>query len=168
MSNNRHDKNLALLKQVIIPHHPMFTNATKEFKEQVLQHPGMFNCEHGVEIAMAAASKGLYEFVDGAGYDNSDSSDTKTVTVNWNTKKAEVSSIENKIGALRIVIYDPSTNSLDYMFIPAKAVNYLASPCYGKNRHKLRLIMTYSSWTGHWNRFEEFRVDSFEELARMV
>ena len=166
---NRHGKNLALLENVIVPHHHIFKNCDNLYKEMALKNPVLFNVEHGVEKAMADASNGLYEFVDAVGYDNSDFSDTKTTSVNFNTRVAEVKGIENKIGALRIVIYNPrSHRKVDYMFIPAAAVQSLALACHGNDSHKSRLLIKYSANGDHYNKFEQFRISTFENLAKKI
>lgn len=166
---NRYHKHHALLRDVLIPYHPMFANNSANAKLS-LQDPELFNVEHGVEVAMAAASDGLYTFIDGHGYDNSDMSDTKTVSVNNYTCKAELTNVENKIGALRIVIYNPIMDATHFMYIPASHVRALELACYGKNSHKTRMIMQFRQYSSGWytyNKYDRYLVPCFKTLAKM-
>lgn len=161
---NRFNKNLMLLKDVILPHHPVFSKVPSIVQDAALQDPEFYNCERGVEVSMAAASNGMYTFVDAAGYDNSDYSDTKTASVNLKTGLVEIIGTETKIGALRIVIYNAIANKLDYMFIPNQSLRVTEEPYYGKgSSHRLR--MKYNEYLDRYNRFDHFRVASFKDLA---
>lgn len=156
-------KNLVLMRDVIIKHHPRFRK-NPSLCQHGLESPDDFNIEHLVELTLAEV--GGLRFVNQAGYDFlPDYSDSKTVSVNENTRKAEIHSVENKIGALRITAYNPHTHSVDFFFVPHRDLLEIKLPCYGVSAHKERVMFTYSE-PGHYNSFENFRVNSFKELAK--
>ncbi len=154
-------KNLVLLRDVISVHHPKF-KASADLRQLAQTNPTMFNVERLIEETLAAV--GPYDYVDEEGYDFTDYSDSKTVTVNINTRRAEIGNVETKIGALRITAYNPHTDSLDYFFVPKHRMSYVKSPCYGIQSHKERIQF---SWTVQkdYGWFEDFRVDNFTDLA---
>ena len=108
-------KNEVLMRDVIIKYHPEFRKSAS-LREQGMKHPDMFNIEYLVEQSLAAV--GPYEFVDEAGYDFTDFSDSKTVTVNAKTGNTCIRSVEAKIGALRVVAFNAITGETDYFFVP--------------------------------------------------
>ena len=156
------DKNKALMQEVIVKHHPEFKNRP-ELSSYGLEYSEMFNIERLIEETLAAVGK--YHFVDGDGYDFTDYSDSKTVTINKNTLKAEISSVENKIGALRITAFNPVSNSVDYFFVPADDLDDVRLPCYGKHHHKKRVVFQYNEQKDHYNQFEKYRLPSFVRMA---
>ena len=156
-------KNLVLMRDVVVEYHPDFQKSSDLCKHG-LEHPHHFNIEHLIEESLAAA--GGLRFVNCAGYDFlPDYSDSKTVSVNENTRKAEINSVENKVGALRITAYNPHTDSVDFFFVPHRDLLEIKLPCYGVSAHKERVQFTYSE-KGHYNYFEDFRCGSFKELAK--
>lgn len=160
------NKHLMLMRDVVCKYHPDFRNS-QDLRQFGMTKPTLFNIERLVEESLAAV--GGYEFVDEEGRDFNDkwNSDSKTVTVIQYPSKmvAEIGSVENKIGSLRVTIYNPFNEGTDFMYIPKRDLSYLKLPCYGKNSHKERLKITWNSQADHYNKFEEFRVRSFEELA---
>jgi hypothetical protein len=106
--------------------------------------------------------------VDGAGYDFlPDFSDSKTVTVNHRSRVAEISSVETKIGAIRITAYNPFKDACDYFYIPADQLALVKEPCYArKSVLKERIKFTYSKLGDAYGQFERFRVASFRALAQ--
>ena len=155
-------KQLVLMRDLICKYHPEFVRS-RDMRRCGLNFPHMFNVERLVEESLAAV--GGYKFVDEEGYDFSDYSDSKTGTVNINTRKVQIGSVENKIGALRITIYNPHRNCLDFMFIPKRHVSQSKIACCGKEFHKERLMMMWNQTDNHYNKFEDFRVSNFEALA---
>ena len=156
-------KSTTLLKNVIFKHlSDMFPTETS--RRQALKYPKVFNVEHLTEIALAKV--GGYEFVDAEGYDFSDFSDSKTTSTNPNTNVVTISSIENKIGALRITCYNHVKQALDYFFVPSNKLHTVALACYGKNSHKQRIIARYTEAGDHYNQFEKFRIADFVTLAQ--
>lgn len=158
-------KNYLIMRDIVIKHHPEFKKS-KDLQEYGLEHPEIFNCERLVEESLAAV--GGYNFVDEScrDFDDTDNSDSKTVTVQPSTPYMEVGGVENKIGSLRITIYNPYSESLDYMYVPKDDVKTLKESCYGKNSHKEKLKTRYNSQTNNYNRLEKFRVKSFKDLAK--
>jgi len=157
-------KNEVLMREIIVKYHPDFVNS-KDLKRVGLEKSKHFNVESLIEECLA--SVGGYKFVDEDGYDFTDFSDSKTVSVNRNTLKAEISSVETKIGAIRIVAYNPFKSTVDFFFIPAKKLKDVKEPCYGKSSHKERIVFKYSTKdddTYGW--IEDFRVKDFPTLAR--
>lgn len=159
------DKNTVLLRDVIIKHHPEFIQQ-QELSNFCMKYSEMFNIEKLIEHTLSAV--GGYEFVDAAGFDFDDFSDSKTVTINRKTLKGEIGSVENKIGALRITAYNPVKDSVDYFFVPANKLDEVRIPCYGKNKHKQRIVFQYNRIYDHYNQFEKYRVHSFTQLAKLT
>ena len=155
-------KSLVLMRDVICIYHPEF-RASKDLRSYGIKHPEIFNVERLIEESLAAV--GPYQFVDKEGYDFTDLSDSKTTTVNANTRVVTISSVETKIGALRITAYNPFKDAADYFYVSKRDMKYVKSPCYGNNDHKERILFTYSKKGDNYNMFEDYRVRSFEELA---
>ena len=156
-------KNLVLMRDVICIYHPEFRKS-RDLQSYGLKHPDIFNVERLIEESLSAV--GNYLLVDREGYDFSDYSDSKTTTVNLNSRVGTVSSVETKIGALRITAYNPFKNAADYFFVSRQDLKYVKSPCYGVNDHKERIKFTYSKKSDSYGMFEDYRVDNFKELAR--
>lgn len=157
-------KQRTLLKEIIIPNLPELF-ASKAARDFALANPHAFNVEHLVELSLARV--GEYEFVDGNGYDFDDNSESKTTTVNEKTLSLTVMGVENKIGSMRIVAYNPIKESVDYFFLTQQQLRAYASRASGKNTsHKERLQARWNAPRDHYNQFEQFRVNSFEELAK--
>lgn len=162
-------KQITFLNEIIFKYLPEFlsnTSLQQHYIEIINKYPTSIDVENLIEHALAFL--GGYNFVDEEyrDFNDKDNSDSKTVTVNYKTGRAEVGSIENKIGAIRLTIYNPlSINKLQYMFLPKYAVGLLARPCYGKSSHKTRLIPIWSPRTQSYNMFQPYLVDSFKDLA---
>ena len=156
-------KSLVLMRDVISIYHPEFRKS-KDLRTYGIKHPDIFNIERLVEESLAAV--GPYEFVDQEGYDFTDLSDSKTTTINANTRVGTISSVETKIGALRITAYNPFKESADYFYVSKRDMKYVKSPCYGNNDHKERILFKYSTKSDAYGMFEDYRVKSFEELAQ--
>ena len=67
---------------------------------------------------------------------------------------------------MRITIFNPLSDSVDFMFIPSDNRVKLARACYGANEHVQRLQMTWNSDYDHYNMFEQFRMPTFTDMAR--
>ena len=156
-------KNLVLMRDVISIYHPEF-RASKDLRAYGVKHPDIFNVERLIEESLAAV--GPYEFVDESGYDFTDYSDSKTTTVAEYDNIMAIGSVESKIGALRITIYNPHKQALDYMYMPYRAWQRFKECSYGKSEHKERLRVRWNASHDHYNSFEDFRVRSFEDLAQ--
>lgn len=157
-------KEFVLMRDVITQYHPAFINS-RDMRRTGLANPKLFNIELLVEESLAEV--GGYKFVDAKGYDFSDFSDSKTTTVNANTGIVTISSVETKIGALRITAYNPFKESADCFFVPASDLDIVREPCYGNNSHKQRIKFTFSKkYEDHYGWFEKYRVDNFKILAK--
>lgn len=156
-------KQRTFLRDIIIPTLPELfpTEATKSY---ALSNPHIYNVEHLVELCLAKL--GTYEFVDEEGYDFTDLSDSKTTTVNERTLVMTISSVETKIGSLRICAYNPIKESVDFFFLTHQQLRAYALPCYGNNSHKERLLARWNAGRDCYNQFEQFRVKTFQELAK--
>ena len=160
--NNKTLKARALLRDDIIPHHPLFKDASDAQKAAALANPLIFNVEHMVEVVLATLGK--YDFVDAAGYDFTDYSDSKTAILD-KAGRCDVAGVESKIGAIRLTVYLPQQDRLDYFFIPKQSLDLLKRANYGVNDHKQRLRLNYSLTQDHWNSYEPYRLFSLEALA---
>ena len=160
-------KNHALLREVISQHHPDFIDSV-DLKRFAEQFPDMFDVPKLIEHTLAHV--GGYDFVDEGGRDFNDpwNSDSKTATViqDGRSLTAVISSVENKIGSLRITVYNPFAGRVDYFYIPKRWVDRAKERCYGKSSYKEKLRIRYNQRGDHYNWFEDFRVDNFETLAR--
>ena len=158
-------KNHVLIRDIISKYHPTFI-ADENLSAWALANPRRLNVELLIEETLAAV--GGYDFVDAAGYDFNDScqSDSKTTSVNIETRVVEVKNVENKIGALRITIFNPLSDSVDFMFIPSDDRVKLTRACYGTSQFKQRLRMNWNSDYDHYNMFEQFRMPTFADMAR--
>ena len=155
-------KSLVLMRDVICVYHPSF-NSSRDLQKFGLEMPERFNIERLIEETLAAL--GPYRYVDEEGYDFTDYSDSKTTTINSNTRVGTVGSVETKIGALRITAYNPFKESADYFYVSKRDLKYVKSPCYGVNDHKERIVFSYSKKGDNYGIFEDYRVKDFRELA---
>jgi hypothetical protein len=158
-------KNHVLIRDIISKFHPDFIT-NYPLSAWALANPQKLNIEGLIEETLAAV--GGYDFVDEDGYDFNDScqSDSKTTSVNIKTRVVEVKNIESKIGALRITVFNPLKDSVDFMFIPSDDRVKLARACYGTSMFKQRLQMNWNSDCDHYNMFEQFRMPTFKDMAR--
>lgn len=153
-------KNYVLARDIINVWHPYYKN-----KPQPLDRASDLNVERLVEETMAYVGK--YNFVDEDGRDFDDplDSDSKTVSVRKSGNKVTISSVENKIGALRVVVFNHNTDGLDYFFIPLDDIKTLSKFASGKNSYKKIIESQYNLTKKTYARLEDYRASSFEELA---
>ena len=156
-------KQRTFLRDVIIPTLPELF-PTEASKSYALANPHIYNVEHLVELCLSKV--GGYEFVDAEGYDFTDYSDSKTTTVNEKTLTLTISSVETKIGSLRICAYNPIAERIDYFYMTQQQLRIYALPCYGKHSHKERLLARWNAGRDDYCQFEQFRVETFEQLAK--
>ena len=156
-------KSLVLMRDIICVYHPSFSSSP-DLQKFGLEMPERFNIERLIEETLAAV--GPYRYVDEEGYDFTDYSDSKTTTINANTRVGTISSVETKIGALRIIAYNPFKDAADFFYVSKRDMKYVKSPCYGVNDHKERIVFTYSKKGDNYGMFEDYRVENFKELAR--
>lgn len=166
-----------LLDEVIFKYHPDVKD--NDPVQQVLRkHIEWINIERMVEETMAAV--GGYEFVDAAHYDFSDGTDSKTASVQPSARKrygvetnsylCEITGIGNvgdnsqvKSGALRVIVYNPHTQRLEYYFIPNK--DMLKEMRYHSGGY--RITTTWNINKEHNNKLAKYEVDSFLTLATL-
>lgn len=168
-------KQTAILRDIAFKYHPNLSKLSLTSQREILATanlcPKVYNAEHIVELSLAHI--GGYSFVDQAyrDYNDVDNSDSKTGTVNINTRRVEVGGLENKIGAIRLLVWNPILDVLDYFFVPHDMWRFegYSYKCHGKNKKdKLRFLFTWNSITNHYNKFEIFRLKDFVELATMT
>jgi hypothetical protein len=165
-------KHQMFMEQIVCKYHPEFRKS-KDLQKYGLKYPEIFNIERLIEESLAAV--GGYDFVDEAGRDFNcpSNSDSKTVTVvnNGGHRQAKVmviGSVENKIGSLRVTIYNPWKQGVDYMYIPKKNVQLLmenSGTAGNDSGFKQRIRGTWNPERDDYNKLECFRVSSFKELA---
>lgn len=159
-------KHQILMRDVVCVYHPEF-RASKDLRKYGLAHADIFNIERLIEESLAAV--GGYDFVDETGRDFNDqwNSDSKTTTVlqDGRSKTAIIGSVENKIGSLRVTIYNPFKDGVDFAYVPKWGVERLREPSYGKNAYKERIRARWNATSDHYNSLEGFRVKNFEALA---
>lgn len=156
-----------LLQEVIFNHHPDFRVNTA-LKDMALKNPDYFNVERLVEHSLAHV--GGYEFLDADGYDFSDYSDSKTASIGTNGV-ATVGNIlgrgktgEAKLGDLRVILYNPFKQRLDYYFMPKAGWESIRE--YG-DANKGRLRAAYSPDLDRVYKWHQWQVKDFETLAQM-
>ena len=173
-------KQETLLNGIIFPRLPGLEDPIMQaaILKLIELYPTAVDVENLVEHALAF--NGNYKFVDEdrRDFNDIDDSDSKTVTVNINSRKAEIIGLENKIGSIRITVFNSlSSEKISYLYIPRLWVPMMKRECYGINEGKKRFIITWSEKRpkkykdkkiGYFNQFEKFRVDSFEALAEMT
>lgn len=155
-----------LLREVIFQHHPDFKTSS-QLKDLALRNPDYFNVERLVELAMAHV--GGYEFLDEDGYDFSDFSDSKTASIGHGNV-ATVTNIlgrgksgEAKVGDLRVILYNPYKDRLDYYFMPKAGWESIRE--YG-DANKGRLRAKYSPDLDTVFKWRQWQCADFETLAR--
>jgi hypothetical protein len=162
-------KHLLFMEQIVCNYHPEFKNS-KDLQMYGKKHADIFNIERLIEETLAAV--GGYDFVDETGRDFNCpfNSDSKTVSVvnNGNCLIMIIQSVENKIGSLRVTIYNPFKEAIDYMYIPKHAVRMLmenSGTTGNESGFKQRIRATWSPKSDSYNKLEKYRVKSFVELA---
>lgn len=166
-----------LLKEIIFVHHPDFVGQAHTQKI-VYAGADWVNTERLIEHTMAHV--GGYNFIDGDHEDFDDGTDSKTASVRLNPVPKgsqqghilEISGIGRggaggslKKGALRVVLYNPVAQRLDYFFIPKAA--WAGMLKYHPTSGIAKIVATWNSKTDTCNKLDPFKVSSFEELARM-
>lgn len=155
-------KQQLILEEIVLPYHPVFQR-DPELRQKALDYPEYFNAEHLTEITMAHV--GGYQFVDENRYDFSDYSECKTATINRHDRRAVITNVVRKlpkIGDLRVVLYNPCRERLDYYFMP-RAEWEIIREHNKDNRSKLRA--TYVDEHDYIIKWHQWRVPDFETLA---
>lgn len=165
-------KNLVFMRDIVCKYHPAFKRSA-DLRHYGIKHNEIFNIERLIEESLAAL--GGYDFVDAEGYDFNDIyySDSKTVSVINNggatqTKVIIIQSVENKIGSLRVTIYNPFKKGIDFLYIPKKDVQRLmenSGTTGTASKLKQRIRTSWNPERDDYNKLEHYRVGSFKELA---
>ena len=169
---NNMSKNKLLATEIVAKYHPTYRrNADR--KANLLKNPDHYKLTYLVEQAMA--SVGSHKFVDGHHYDLSDYSEIKTASIRMapSTKggcsfAGEITGVtgasgNEKIGPIRLVVYNPHTSSLMYYMLPKDVWSQKITrhPTSGVGK----VTYTYNSNTDAIAKFEDYRVKSFRQLA---
>jgi len=180
--DNTVDKHLIMFKEIILPHHTMFKGYSKEDQEKVLKDIRIYGCIYNAEglVEQCMAIIGGYKHVRaGHGFDFSDKSDAKTITLSevtenriltgtkrekiYTTIFAYLKNVHTKIGPLRVVVFNAPCNCLDYFYIPKSDVKGLTTNASSvKKSDQIRI--SYRKDESY--NIEKFRVANFEEVAR--
>lgn len=158
------NKHQLILRDIACAHIDRYRNSW----DSIQDHWRDFNVEHLVEQAMCEL--GGYEFVDQHHYDNSDYSDTKTASINTHDRFATVGSILSqytgrpKAGDLRVVLYNPYHDRLDYYFMPKAGWESIRE--YGE-ANKGRLRAKYNPEQDRVHKWHQWQVPTFRDLAEM-
>ena len=165
-----------ILRDVICEYHPDVAG-NKQVITFLKKHVNWLDIEGMVEETMAHV--GGYKFVDEAHYDFSDGTDCKTASVQPSPRKrygqettahlCEITGIGNvgdysqvKSGDLRVVVYNPHKQCLQYYFIPHK--DMLRIMRYHSGGYRIT-----TNWNHKWDRnmkLDQFEVDDFVILSR--
>jgi len=159
-------KNYVLMRDIISKYHPEFRDSKNtSLQKYALKNPDIFNCERLIEETLAAV--GGYNFVNETGrdFDCPYNSDSKTTSLGCGSG-FQILGVENKIGSLRITVYNPYKDRLDFLYMPYSSVQFYKEVSYGKNQFKERVRGKWNQNNDHYNRLERFRVHTFEDLAR--
>ena len=165
---DKNSKEYVFMHDIVCANHPEFRNYPDR-QAWALNSPDSFNIPRLVEESLAVV--GPYEFVDAAGYDFSDKSDSKTTTVRFSPSQKsaghiEITNIETKIGDLRITAFNSRMNRVDFFWLPRHNVKQLKVPSSGKKAAFKEVIrFNYSIKKDNYGKFEKYRLGSFKELA---
>jgi hypothetical protein len=172
----KHGKQTAILKDVLFKHHPWFMHQSTDhnFLSWAYGNPKVFNVEALVEEALAHC--GGYAFIDAAHKDFSDGTDSKTASVSLgptkegtNSYRVNISGLSTSTGALksgdlRVTLYVAPLHELQYYMIPHE---WWVQKCRKQpSAVSSTLIATWNRTNNEIPRLKQFRLPSFESLAK--
>ena len=141
-----------------LPAHLVSDPAKVETMKYLAKH-GLLQRDRFYEYALAENSNGKYTMCSEDARDFTDDSDAKSVTVNYrdsaNRGSVIITGIGNKVGALRVMAYDPATKTFRYYFI----FDYESVRRYG------RIEFSVNGRSKYNNGECGFELNSFAELA---
>jgi hypothetical protein len=148
------------LIQHLPPH--LISNPKQVETIKYLAKYGLLQRDRFYEFALAENSGGKYTMCSEDARDFTDDTDAKSVTVNYresngNGGKVLVTGIGNKVGALRVMAYDPAMQNFRYYFI----FDYESVRAYGRIEFPVGGNSKYNN--GECG----FELNSFAELAVM-
>lgn len=168
-------KHEMLFEEIISKYHPdiVGNESVIDFCKKNIK---WLNIERMIEETMAAV--GGYDFVDQPHYDFTDGTDSKTASVAPNSRtyygketssySCEIGGIGNigenssvKTGALRVIVYNPHTQELEYYFIPNKDMKKLMR--WHASGYRITTTWNINKQTN--NKLDPYRVKDFETLA---
>jgi hypothetical protein len=154
---------IAFINELVqhLPSH-LISNPKQVDTIKYLAKHGLLQRDRFYEFALAENSKGKYAMCSEDARDFTDDSDAKSVTVNYresngNGGKVLVTGIGNKVGALRVMAYDPAADNFRYYFI----FDYESVRDYGRIEFPVGGNSKYNN--GECG----FELNSFAELAEM-
>jgi len=154
-------KEHAIATEIIVKYHKRYKRNNYK-KKDIISNYMDFKVERLVEESLA--NVGGYEWVDKAHFDFSDLSDSKTASISINPSKAgssycgEITNVSGKMGALRVVIWNPHKAELLYYFLPKSFwENNVTRTAKGFGK----ITFTYNVNKGIISRFNEYRVKNF-------
>jgi hypothetical protein len=162
--NDMSAKNKIMLNEIVAKYFPKYKDSD----------PFDLNIERMIEKCIAKESGLTWVGDDGLPYDfKEDRSDAKTGCCRINLSKkgyescsGEIAGVENKVGDLRVVIYNEARRTCDFFLIPHKMIKSLAAWGYGQNEKKMRINFSYSMRNDTYsNGLEVFRKSSFKEIC---
>ena len=161
-------RNQLLMRDVVIPCHP-------KFKQKDFKMAEYWNVDLIVEETLLLVSKFLRKSKTGRHEDYNDGSDHKLISVREtpsskgkNSYRTEIAGIVSangvqKNGALRVTIANEIKQTVDFLYIPKKEWINLGIT-YNTN-NKGRIVSTYYAPWDDYNKFDPYRVKSFNILA---
>jgi hypothetical protein len=165
-------KNAVLFREVIFKYHPAFKRS-QDLCNWAYKNPDMFNVTRLIEESFAAV--GSYKFIDGSHCDFSDGTDSKTASIGVNSSGTSNTSFTGAVhsvvtsagtlkqGGLRVIVYNPHTDSLMYYFLPK---SFWSKHITMHNKKNCGLITySYNIKKDNIKKFENFRFRSFRQLA---
>jgi len=180
-------KEEAAMDEIVHNFDPLYRDSSKAAKRDDLKKAlrGHFQLSLILEHTIAERSKEIREIplihVNTKGMDFDDGSDLKFVTLALlppylrkhtlksgkikkyisREAKGKITNLNTKKGAIRLIIWNEVTNFLEFYFIPAENVSSFLNPKTGKGT----ITFTGSYKSGLIKKFQDFRVDSFDDLV---
>ena len=135
-------KKIRIMTDLIMPHNKWY----RDNAIYVLKNIDDFNIPKLVEKTIAKL--GNHKVVDGHGFDLSDGSEIKTTSIVKN--RLEISSVVSttgalKKGALRVVVYNSATDSIEYYFLPKTFWSTLKRSKNVQNRERIFVSYSYEN-----------------------
>tara|TARA_A100001201_G_scaffold142038_1_gene139093 strand:- start:643 stop:1182 length:540 start_codon:yes stop_codon:yes gene_type:complete len=131
---------------------------------KTLLNVGEIQIETFIENVMADNSGGTFVKESGDGRDFSDDSDAKKSIVQFHRGRydAAINSIRNKLGTLRVIVYDKHNNKFHYFKIPKSAYGNISMIEISFNIKNGNESICKPNRNTKWWAYE---VDTFEELC---
>ena len=184
--NSGNKKEEAAMDEIVHKFDPLYRDSSKAAKRDDLKKAllGHFQLSLILEHTVAERSKEIRKIplinVDTKGMDFDDGSDLKFVRLtpgtgtteykkktgeiqiySTNYAKGNITNMNTKKGAIRLIIWNEVLNMLEFYFIPAERVSSLV------NAKKDKGVINFSGGykSGVIRKFEDFRVETFDDLV---